>query len=314
MASDAPEQAPDLGGPFHTDGNRLPPADAAASVPRDAPPGEYPNTLQPPIGASRVNPPTTIRQVSETSPQPAETSEDSPGDDCRAHLLTAAQALQSQSEDTPDSPDQLARQARLRLLYLLAGQREEALRPISGIAPSISEFWTKQLYALDTWLDTKRIPDATDRAAATKQILDEAATELGESAPLVVRNLAFCTAVHNYGYIETFKTNEFLPGQEVLLYAEVENFTAESSKEGYHTALKTSYRIFDAQGRPLVDDDLPINEDYCQNLRHDFFFAFRLFIPQHIYPGQYTLKLTIEDLKSRKVGQSSIQFTVKRPA
>jgi len=289
------------GEPFRPDGNRLPPV-------------EYPDTYHIPIDTNGIVRASAESPVSGGRDRFDGALQNSPSDDCRAHLVTAARALQSESQDPPDSPDQLARLARSRLLYLLAGEREEALRPIQGVAASVSEFWTKQLYALDTWLDTKRIPDPTDRAAATKQILEEATTELGESAPLVVRNLAFCTTVHNYGYVESFKDYAFQPGQEVLLYAEVENFAAESSREGYHTALKSSYRIFDAQGRPLVDDDLPINEDYCQNPRHDFFFAFRLYVPQHIYPGRYTLKLTIEDLKSRKIGQSSIQFTVEKPA
>jgi len=317
VAGDASGYSSRLDGAFDPRGNRLPPARDAALAPRDAPSGEYPNTLQPPIDAGRINRTTANRQVFGGPDEFNRVARDSLRDDCQAHLITAARFLESQSEDPPgpaDSPDQLARQARLRLLYLLAGQREEALRSIPGSTPSISEFWTKQIYALDTWLDTKRIPDPTDRAAATKQILEEATAELGESAPLVIRNLAFCTTVHNFGYIESFKNCAFQPGQEVLLYAEVENFATESSREGYHTALKSSYRIFDAQGRPLVDDDLPINEDYCQNLRHDFFFAFRLYIPQHIYPGEYTLKLTIEDLKSRKIGQSSIKFTVEKPA
>ena len=38
-------------------------------------------------------------------------------------------------------------------------------------------------------------PDAGRRAAETKRILGEALAQLGETAPLAVRNLTFCTEV-----------------------------------------------------------------------------------------------------------------------
>jgi hypothetical protein len=33
-------------------------------------------------------------------------------------------------------------------------------------------------------------------------------------------------------------------------------------------------------------------------------------MPKRIYDGTYTLQLTIEDVQGKKVGQSSIQFTI----
>ena len=34
-------------------------------------------------------------------------------------------------------------------------------------------------------------------------------------------------------------------------------------------------------------------------------------MPKQIYNGKYTLQLTVEDTKGQKIGQSSIEFTVK---
>jgi hypothetical protein len=34
-------------------------------------------------------------------------------------------------------------------------------------------------------------------------------------------------------------------------------------------------------------------------------------MPPRINPGNYTLQLTIEDLKSQKVGQTSVELTIK---
>ena len=43
-------------------------------------------------------------------------------------------------------------------------------------------------------------------------------------------------------------------------------------------------------------------EEYCQSPRRDFFIGYHLRLPKRIYNGKHTLQLTIEDLKSHKVG------------
>jgi hypothetical protein len=231
--------------------------------------------------------------------------------DWQTQLDGAIRTLESAVGKTPQTQEDIARHARLRLLYLAAGRRDAAIQPIPAVPPATQEFWSKELYGLATWLDTQRTADAERRAAETKRILDEALGRLGESAPLVIRNLAFCTEVHSFGCIKPFKTAEFAPDQEVLLYAEVENFTSEPTPKGFHTRLRSSYQVFDSRGQRVAEQDFPISEEYCQNPRRDFFIGYHLRLPSRIYPGKHTLQLTIEDLKSQKVGQASIELTIK---
>jgi len=242
--------------------------------------------------------------------QPAGRSERSGyAQDWRA-LTSAILALETDLHGSSDQTQDLADQARLRLLYLAAGQRDSALRPISGAKPAVQDFWIKQLYGLGTWLDAQREPDESQRAGQAKQNLAEALSRLGELAPLVVRNLAFCTEIQSFGCTTPFKSYEFTPGQLVLLYAEVDNFTSEPTPKGYHTSLRSRYRIFDAQGRCVEDQDFTVTEEYCRNRRRDFFIGYHLGLPERLAPGRYTLELTIEDLKGQKVGQSSIEFDI----
>jgi len=196
------------------------------------------------------------------------------------------------------------------MLYLIAGDRQGALRPISGATPAVQDFWVKELYGLGTWLDVERQPDESRRAGEAKQTLTEALARLGELAPLVVRNLTFCTAIQSFGCTTPFSTYEFRPGQPVLLYVEVDNFTSEPTPKGYHTALRSRFRILDAQGRCVEDHDFTVTEEYCANQRRDFFISYDLTLPEKLSPGRYTLELTVEDLKSKKVGQSSIAFSI----
>ena len=145
----------------------------------------------------------------------------------------------------------------------------------------------------------------------SKQHLGEGFARLGEMAPLVVRNPSFCTQVQSYGCYTPFKKYEFAPDQEVLLYAEVENFGIESTPKGYHTALRSSYQILDKSGQRIADHAISTTEEYCQNPRRDFFIGYQLRMPPRINPGKYTLQLTLEDLKSQKVGQASVELTIK---
>ena len=128
---------------------------------------------------------------------------------------------------------------------------------------------------------------------------------------MALRNLTFCTEVLSYGCLKRFEKYEFTPNQEVLLYAEVENFASEPTPKGYFTSLRSSYQILDAQGRRVAEHAFPATEEYCQNRRRDFFIGYHLCLPKGLPPGKHSLQLVIEDLTSRKVGQGAVEFEVK---
>ena len=232
--------------------------------------------------------------------------------DWRAQLDLTIRTLEAETKEQPKSEAEIAQLARLRMLYALAGRRDDAVRPIPATPSAVQDFWSKELFGLSTLLDTERNADGPRRAAETKGILEEALARLGETAPLVVRNLAFCTSVQSYGSNTPFKKYEFSPGQELLLYAEVENFGVESTPKGHHTVAAEQLPDFrqprPARGGARVQQHRRALPE-CP--RRDFFIGYHLRLPKRVYSGKHTLQLTVEDLKSRKVGQSTIEFTVK---
>ena len=235
--------------------------------------------------------------------------------DWQKRLSVAIAALESELRDAPQSAPAVDLQARLRMLYLLADRREDALRPIASAPPAVQEFWSQELYGLAAWLDSRRVSDAgtlwVRRAGESKPALAGAVRRLGELGPLVVRNLAFITEVKSYGVYKPFAKNEFTPGQELLLYAEVEDFKSEDTPKGFHTVLQGSYQIFDARGQRVEGQDLTTVEEHCRNPRRDFYIPYPFSLPKRIYAGKHTLQLTLVDRKSQKIGQASIEFTVK---
>jgi hypothetical protein len=286
---------------------RLPPTQLEPTPP----PSPYPAAPHPPIDARRPAPGAEQRAEVVANDVRSVSYETTPTADWKASIAAAIADLERQSSSTPQSPEDITRLTQLRMLYLLAGQRDAALQPIPSAPPATQEFVAKSLYGFDTWLDVGRTPDATRRAAETKRAMEEAIGKLSETAPLVVRSLAFCSEIQSFGSYKPFKANEFSPDQELLLYAEVDNFASESTPRGYHTALRSGYQIFDARGQRVAEHDFTVTEENCQNQRRDFFIGYHLRLPKRIYSGKHTLQLTIEDLKSHKVGQSQIDFLVK---
>ncbi len=241
------------------------------------------------------------RGTSSTSPQP---------EAWKTELEKTIRSLEANVVPKPRSAREVAEHARLRMLYLLAGRLNDALKPIPSARPSVQDFWMKEIYGLAIWLDTEQIDDPARRAAQAKVHLSEAIVRLGESSPLAVRNLALVTDIQSYGNYTKFSEYKFAPGQEVLLYAEVENFSSKPTPEGYETTLRFGYQIFDNRGQRVAEHEFTAQE-HCLNMRRDFFIGYDFHIPTRIYDGKHTLQLTVEDLQSQKLGQSSIEFVVE---
>jgi hypothetical protein len=231
----------------------------------------------------------------------------------REHLNAAIAAMEAEARQMPRSQAETDLQSRLRLLYLLADRREDALKPVASASATSQEFLSQEVYGLATWLDSDRITDSSRRAGETRLQLANALNRLSELAPLTLRNLSFVHKVGSYGNYEPFDSYEFRPDQEVILYVEVENYKSEETPKGFRTALQGSYQIYNSDHQQVTSQDLGVTEDSCRNPRRDFFliYGFHMKKNKDMTPGKYTLKLTIEDKKSSKFGQASIDFTIR---
>jgi hypothetical protein len=279
------------------------------------------------VAATKVKPST-----SPITPTVNPAADEPPGGEWQVMLAATIRSLE-ESLATPSgattSDDVARRQAQLRMLYLLAGRRDDALRPIAEAEPPARQFWTDWLYGTATYLDPQ-IDNPARRATVAVRQLEDAVSDLAAQANLEVCNLAFCRRVTSFGVYESFTAPAagetplrtataksarggyvFAPNQEVLLYAEVRNFTSRHTDRGYHTALRPSYQVFDASGRRLgTVTELGESHDYCQHRRRDFFVRYHLYLPSRIEPGDYKLKLTIEDINSTKVAEGSLEFSI----
>jgi hypothetical protein len=135
---------------------------------------------------------------------------------------------------------------------------------------------------------------------------------LQEQADLQIRNVSFCRQIQYFGNYERFPRDEFRPGQEVLLYAEIDNFKSEPTADGqYRTLLRSTLELLSPSGELRKVIDFPATEDLCRNYRRDYFHNYQFVIPERLPLGPHTLKLTVFDELSGKMTSYSVNFVVK---
>ncbi len=237
----------------------------------------------------------------------------------RTSLIDALEAeiKQRRAESTTD--EELPRlEQQLRLAYVSAGRLDDAVTGVESLDATQREAYKNLMFGLGVWLspDESRRPPL--RSAKVLHSLRDATTDLAAAGKLEVKNLVFCERVDHFGWYSEFPRKEFQPRQQVILYAEVENFSAEhKGGAGYETELQGSYVILDSGGQEVASRQLQLDKEVCRNHRRDYFLAYRLYMPEGISPGRYRLELTVEDLKSRgkyqgrKLGEGVIEFAIR---
>ena len=232
-------------------------------------------------------------------------------------LISLMEAEASRPPDD-DSPAQrqahIQRQVYLRMLYLMAAEPEKAQLPIFDAETVDKEFWTSMFWGMSNYFDDEQTGDPGTRAAQTIAQLNAAARQLQSVADLELRSVGFCHRIDGWGLYERFDRDEFEPGQRVLLYGELRNFSTESTPAGmYRTLLNSSIEIVRAgqEDAVLERSNLGDSEDQCRGLRTDFYNSYPIDIPAHLTPGAYQLRLSVEDKLSGRFATQTIGFTIR---
>jgi hypothetical protein len=250
----------------------------------------------------------TGKQASaEKSPSADSLSEE----DWQKLVQNAADDLSRHVAASPATTAEIHQHVSLRMLRLLQGDTEKALEPIPHISPAEQDYWSRQLFALATYLDHHSQPDDKRRAAASVVHLDEAVSDLRELASLSVRNLSFCKNVYGYGAFEPYDADIFTPGQQLSLYVEVDNYHSVSNEKGFCTLLGATYEVLDDKGKRVSGGEFPDVDDCCRSRRRDFHIQFGLTLPENLTPGRYRLELVVKDRQCDKLGHATAPFEIR---
>ncbi|QDT69518.1 hypothetical protein MalM25_24570 [Planctomycetes bacterium MalM25] len=228
--------------------------------------------------------------------------------DWREHLGEAIEQLKTQ----PRTPGETHEQVRLQLMQLVAGETDHSTPSAPGLPASEQGYWSNQIYALATLLSDKSGGDRLARADAAARHQSEASAKLREFSSLRVQNFVTCKEVYGFGAYEPLAEARYAPGDQVILYAEIDNYQSDVSDEGYRTTIASSYRLVGLDHNEIVGGDFPEVDDLCLTRRRDFHIQYGVTLPGGLTPGDYRLELTVRDRLGEKVGHDQLMLTIVR--
>lgn len=147
----------------------------------------------------------------------------------------------------------------------------------------------------------------TKGEASSGQQLDDlfrqALDVVSETSDLGIKKAAICNEVNGFGKFNQFESNQFRPGDEFLLYCEIENFSTEDIEgaEGtvHQCEFKAQVEYINSKGETDHVQSLAKITDQSKSDRRDFYILFRIRIPD-LAAGDHSLQVQIQDKVGRK--------------
>lgn len=133
-------------------------------------------------------------------------------------------------------------------------------------------------------------------------------------AELAIRNACFATRVQAWGVVNRFPSDEFSPGQDVIVYFELDGLTAGESPAGHTTCIDTVLRLRSIDGTTLQDWSFEPIAETCRARRHDYFARYVVRIPDTAVGADCRLEVVVTDTLSGAVADAALPLTVASPA
>lgn len=144
-------------------------------------------------------------------------------------------------------------------------------------------------------------PDAVTEAAPT------AAEELA------LRNTCFATRVQAWGVLDRFASDRFRPGQEVIVYFELDGLTAGESAAGHTTCIDSRLRLVKDDGSTVHEWTFEPIAETCRARRHDYFARYMIRIPAGATAGPHRVELAVTDTLSGRQATEAIDLEILVP-
>ena len=215
-------------------------------------------------------------------------------------------------------------QIRLELLRIIAGERVGEAEALTHDNQKLEEYWKHQLSAIDEMLARQDADSPTKASAIANQQrsmtlaskhLERAQSELADIATLTIAKCVFASEVRGFGQFTELPAI-YEPGQQVLLYSELENYSLKqgkiSGKPQLIAELQGQFSIIDEMNRVVYQYQYQPVQDFSERRRNDFYMFFPVTMPD-LPPGQYRLHLVVDDLIGNKVAsyREAMSFTMQ---
>ena len=147
--------------------------------------------------------------------------------------------------------------------------------------------------------ETAAVPPASEPATAA------------EPAPGVsIRTACFASRVQAWGVFDRFPADRFSPGQEVIVYVELDDLAATTAADGHTTCIDAALRLVAADGRTLTDWNFEPIAETCASRRRDYFARFVVRIPETATAGRAHVALTVTDTLAGKTVETTLPLEI----
>ena len=202
----------------------------------------------------------------------------------------------------------------LRLAQLATGRFDEARQVPNELAPRQQQLLQR---LVEVGIATRSaLRDPLLGADAALQQAEQLRASLAQLADPIISTVAFCKSVVNFGVYEEMSQDLFVAGQSIItiVYCEIRNLRAETTEDGQHCyRLGTRLEVLNAEGQSMWKQEEPEIEDRCRVPRTDFFVAQRITLPPTLPPGEYYLRVLVEDHHSGRAHETTHPFTIAAP-
>ena len=128
--------------------------------------------------------------------------------------------------------------------------------------------------------------------------------------PFAVQNACFASRVRAWGVVDRFETAEFSPGQEVIVYFELDQLRSQESADGHTTRIDTALRLVGADGHRIHEWTFEPLEETCSGHRRDYFARYLVALPASTPAGSYRLEIMVSDTIAGRTAHSSLPLHV----
>jgi hypothetical protein len=136
------------------------------------------------------------------------------------------------------------------------------------------------------------------------------ATARAVPAGPAVNNACFATRVRGWGNVERFPSTTFRPGQEVIVYFELDRLQIRSAADGHTTGIDSSFCLVDSAGQRVGQWSFEPIFETCPAPRRDYFARYFLRIPEDAKPGRHRLEWSVTDTVAGASRQAHLDLDV----
>jgi hypothetical protein len=155
-------------------------------------------------------------------------------------------------------------------------------------------------------------PGAVEPGAVEPGAVEPAPVADPSPAALAIRNACFASRVRGWGAVDRFAESRFQPGQELIVYFELDNLSADESAAGHTTRIDTSLRLVGVDGTLAHAWSFEPITETCPSRRRDYFARYLVRLPEGLAPGDCRVELAVTDTLARVTATASLPCAVTR--